>query len=113
MSWAQNPETHGVLTEKARRQELIICLPELNGLATELQGAGAQVYAYGASHLELPSSRFTIAFFGRDGSRVAVGRPEGDTHVIDEFRTGDHPAFYLAHDLVTLARSLKQEGQPR
>jgi hypothetical protein len=106
MSWAQNPETHRLLTEKARRGELILCLPETNALARELSEAGAEVCAYGAHLLEAPASRFTIVFFGRDGSRVAVGRAEGDTHVIDEFSTGDHPAFHLAADLVTLARAL-------
>ena len=110
MSWAQNPETRRLLTEKAGRNELILCLPELNEIATELEGAGAEVCAYGARHLESPASRFTIAFFGRDGSRVAVGRAEGDTHVIDEFSAGDHPAFHLAEDLITLVRSL--QGRP-
>lgn len=106
MSWAQNPETRRLLAEKARRNELILCLPELNQLATELAAAGAEVCAYGARHLESPASRFTIAFFGRDGSRVAVGRAEGETHVIEEFSVGRHPAFHLAEDLITLVRSL-------
>jgi hypothetical protein len=106
MSWAQNPETHRLLTEKARRGELILCLPEINALARDLSAAGAEVCAYGARVLEAPASRFTIVFFGRDGSRVAVGRAEGDTHVIDEFSAGHHPAFHLAADLVTLARAL-------
>ena len=107
MSWAQNPETRRLLAEKARRNELILCLPELNELATELAAAGAEVCAYGARRLESPASRFTIALFGRDGSRVAVGRAEGDTHVIDEFSAGGHPAFHLADDLITLVRSLQ------
>lgn len=106
MSWAQNPETRRLLREKAQRGELILCLPELNELAGDLAEAGAEVCAYGARLLEAPASRFTIVFFGRDGSRVAVGRAEGDTHVIDEFSAGDHPAFHLAADLVTLARAL-------
>jgi hypothetical protein len=106
-SWAQNPETRGLLMEKARRGELILCLPEFNELATELGRAGAEVCAYGARLLSSPASRFTIAFFGRDGSRVAIGRTEGDTHVIDEFSAGDHPAFHLAADLVALVRALQ------
>jgi hypothetical protein len=112
MSWAQNPETQKLLTEKARRGELILCLAEINALARDLSAAGAEVCAYGTRLLEAPASRFTIVFFGRDGSRVAVGRAEGDTHVIDEFSAGDHPAFHLAADLVTLARAL-YEGRSR
>jgi hypothetical protein len=107
MSWAQNPETRQLLIEKARRNELLLCLPEFNDLAAQLAEAGAEVCAYGSSLLESPASRFTIAFFGRDGSRVAVGCAEGDTHVIDEFSAGGHPAFHLAADLVTLARALQ------
>ncbi len=107
MSWAQNRETRNLLTEKAQRSELILCLPELNQLAEELSEAGAEVCAYGSKLLESPASRFTIAFFGRDGSRLAVGRAVGDTHVIDEFSGGEHPAFHLAADLVNLVRALR------
>jgi hypothetical protein len=109
MTWAQNQETRSLLINKARRKELILCLPELNELAKELSGAGAEVCAYGTRHLESPASRFTIAFFGRDGSRVAVGRADGDTHVIDEFSAGGHPAFHLATDLVALVRSVQSQ----
>src|SRR5260370_13614744 len=108
ISWAQNPETRRLLTEKARRNELILCLPELNELAGELARAGAEVCAYGARLLESPASRFTIAFFGRDGSRVAAGLAEGETHVIDEFSAGGHPAFHLAADLIKLVPTLQQ-----
>ena len=107
MSWAQNPQTRKLLVEKAQREEHILCLPKLNDFAAELTKAGAEVCAYGATLLESPKSRFTIAFYGRDGSRVAVGRAEGDTHVIDEFSVAAHPAFHLAADLVTLVRALQ------
>jgi len=96
MSWAHNDDTRGLLREKAARGELILCLPEQNELTMELEAAGAEICAYGANRLESPASRFTIIFFGRDGARVAVGRADGDTHVIDEFNAGSHPAFYLA-----------------
>lgn len=109
MSWAQNPETKALLTNKARQNELILCLPKINDLARDLDEAGAEVCAYGECLLEAPASRFTIVFFGRDGSRVAVGRADGDTHVIDEFSSNDHPVFHLAVDLVTLARALPGE----
>ncbi len=107
MSWAQNPETRTLLLAKASRNELIICLPESNELTLELADAGAEVCVYGAGLLESPASRFTISFFGRDGSRVAVGRAEGDAHVIDEFSAGGHPAYHLAADLVAMARALE------
>jgi len=105
MSWAQNQETRGLLTEKARRSELILCLPELSALATELSKAGAEVCAYGATRLESPASRFTIAFL----VGMAVGRAEQDTHVIEEFSAGTHPVFHIAEDLIAIARSLQRE----
>ncbi len=105
MSWADNSETRRLLTEKAKRSELILCLPERNPLVSSLEAAGAEVCAYGRDVLEAPASRFTIAFFGRDGARVAVGRADGDIHVIDEFGAAMHPAFHLAGDLVALVRA--------
>lgn len=105
MSWAHNGETRGLLRDKAARGELILCLPEQNELTKELGAAGAEICAYGANRLESPASRFTIVFFGRDGARVAVGRADGDTHVIDEFSAGSHPAFHLAEDLIALVRA--------
>jgi|ERR1700687_20153 len=105
MSWACDADTRRLLKEKAARGELILCLPRQNELGNELAAAGAEVCAYGTNRLESPASRFTIIFFGRDGARVAVGRADGDTHVIDEFNSGGHPAFYLAEDLVALVRA--------
>ena len=113
MSWAHNTDTRGLLLEKAAHGELILCLPECNEFAKELEEAGAQVCAYGSKQLDPPASRFTIAFFGRDGAQVAVGRAEGDAHVIDEFTSGDHPAFYLAEDLITLVRAQCEHQQDK
>ena len=106
MSWADDTETQAHLMKKAQRNELILCLPEKNPLANELESAGAEICAYGPNLLESPASRFTIIFFGRGSARVAVGRAEGDTHVIDEFDSASHPAYYLAEDLITLVRKL-------
>jgi hypothetical protein len=108
MSWANNPDTRRLLTEKARRKELVLCLPAHNEFTTALVHGGAEVCVYGTSLLESPSSRFTIALLGRDGSRVAVGRAEGNTHVIDEFNANDHPAFHLAADLIAIVRAFQR-----
>jgi hypothetical protein len=105
MSWAHDDDTRSLLKEKAAGGELILCLPEQNDLAKELAAAGAEVCVYGTKLLESPASRFTIVFYGRDGARVAVGRADGNTHVIDEFNSRSHPAFYLAADLVALVRA--------
>lgn len=113
MSWVDDRSTRALLLDKAAKGELILCLPQQTKLSRELEGAGAEVCAYGAELLESPASRFTIAFVGRDGSRVAIGRGDGGMHVIDEFSMGNHPAYYLAADLVELVRARCRETQGR
>jgi hypothetical protein len=106
MSWAQNPETVALLTQKANAGELIICIPEMMSLAVELEKAGAELCVYSTEGYE-PASRFTISEFARAGSRVAVGRGRGDLHVIETFDSADDPSFYLAQDLINLVRRIR------
>ncbi len=107
LSWAQNPETRHLLREKAHANDLVICLPEETPLALELRSEGAELRIYGSEVLESPRSRFTITYLGRAGSRVAVGKTDGDSHVIDIFEQGAQP-FHLAEDLVELAKGLSR-----
>ena len=102
MSWADDQEMKSMLREKSESGELIVCLPEETSLTENLEGYGAEVNAYGA--LDSPSSSFTIVNYDRNGSRVAVGRPEGGLHIIQEFSVSDAPAFQMAYDLVRLVR---------
>jgi hypothetical protein len=103
LSWATDDRIRPLLIGKAKAGELIICVPRQTDLTRDLQLAGAEIRAYAPSNME-PSSRFTIIDFGKDGSRVAVGRTDGEDHVIEEFAEGGHPAFHLAGDLVELAK---------
>lgn len=108
MSWANDEGSKKLLTEKAKNKELIICLPAHTSFSEELQNDGAEIYVYGKSLLSEPSARFTIAFYGRDGSKVAIGRAKLDKHIIEEFGTGSHPAFNLANELVQIAKNASQ-----
>ncbi|MNL48811.1 hypothetical protein D3C87_1716940 [compost metagenome] len=63
---------------------------------------------YGTELLSDPSARFTIAYYGRDGSKVAIGRARADKHIIEEFDSGSHPAFHLAYELVQIAKNASQ-----
>jgi len=111
MSWANQPEILELLKQKAKGGNLILCLPKLNACAKSLTEIGAETVIYGnAKVLKDPASRFTIINYGTVGSRVAVGRSEGNSHVIDEFSAGNHPAFHLADDLVSLARQLASKS---
>ena len=102
MSWAGDPTVNPMLHRKAASKELIICLPERNHVSDSLEEDGAEVIAYGT--WDSPSNSFTITNYNRDGARIAVGRREGDYHVIREFSQADAPTFQLADDLVTLVR---------
>lgn len=105
LTWADDKETRRLLKEKAEQKELILCLPKHNELTEELAKAGAEVCAYGANYRESPASRFTITFFGKSGARVAIGRPDGDTHVVEEFSADAGPVFSLAEDLIAIVRA--------
>jgi hypothetical protein len=98
MSWATDNNTRNILFAKAERHELTICIERMIPLARELQERGANIIEYGALGVVL-RSRYTIIDFERDGARVAVGGPVGKTHVIQEFRNGEHPYFAVAEDL--------------
>ena len=64
MSWANDEDINELLIDALKIQ-------------------GAEVIAYGT--LDVPATSFTITNYGRGGSRVAVGRPSGKLHVIQEF----------------------------
>ena len=96
MSWAEDAEMKDLLHLKARSQELIICLPSETETTEKLRKYGAEVVAYGV--WDSPNVSFTIANYGRAGSRVAIGRRKGNLHVIQEFSAEEHSAFDMAHD---------------
>ena len=103
MSWAEGAKMAELLRRKAERRELIICLPRDIPKSDELKQIGAEVFAYGTGHAT--DSRFTIVNYGQAGSRVAVGRRSDNRHVIQEYSAADeHPAFYMAQDLVRMVR---------
>lgn len=103
LSWVDDEKIKELLFSKASAGELCICVPRETDLTRELRHVGAEIYTY--SHIDhVPQSRFTIVNFGRGGSRVAVGNRHGNFHVIEEFSANDHPAFYMANDLVMLVK---------
>jgi hypothetical protein len=99
LTWANEPATRNLLRDKAKQNELTVCLEHTVPLATELRNEGAKIVTYGKL-AHIPRSRFTIVDFGREGARVAVGVRDGSGHVIQEFRSGSHPFFAVAEDLV-------------
>ena len=103
MSWAGEPKMKDLLKHKASSRELTIILPKEVNSSNCLKAKGAEIFAHG--NLEPLATRFSIVNYGQPGARVAIGWRSGDRHLIQEFSAADeHPTFYLAHDLVKLAR---------
>jgi hypothetical protein len=99
MSWGSQRAAKAALLKKAKADELIILMQASTPLIEELKLAGAQIVEYNATGHQ-PRSRFTIIGFGRDGGKVAIGTTSGDDHRVVEYRSGEHPAFAIADDLV-------------
>ena len=101
MSWAGDAKIAQLLDAKAKRSELVICLPTHIPLTRELEALGAEIYTYqGLGYA--PKSRFTVVRFERGDARVAIGRQIGGVHTIETFSVGEHPVFALAEDLVEI-----------
>lgn len=101
-TWAHEPRIRELLTTKARRDELTICLPVETELARDLARVGAEILAYPELNYT-PASRFTIINDGRNDGAVAIGRQIEGVHTIQEFPTGD-PVFAVTRDLVEILR---------
>ena len=110
MSWAKDGKIRSLLRTKSGDGELVVCISKPTDLTAELGSLGAEIYFYG-DHMQTPESRFTIANFRVAGSSVAVGRPDGRWHIIEEFQAGHHPAFHMAFDLVRTVMNLNQNGE--
>lgn len=109
LSWADDDQTRRQLEAKASSGNLDIFVPIENDLCARLRGVGARVHVYGGRRMQAPASRFTIAFFGNGGSKVAIGRAVAGMHVIEELGTDD-PAFHMATDLIAIAGLLAERG---
>lgn len=108
LSWVNDDETRSLLMAKAKSGNLDIYMPLNTAVGDALRAAGATLHVYGDEALQVPESRFTIAFFGNGGSKVAIGRVVNGLHVIEELGNNE-PAFFMASDLIRLARLLAKK----
>ena len=109
MSWANEDGVKRILSGKAKKNELTICLEKDTSLTDELKSQGATIVTYGNLN-HVPKARFTIVDFDKEGARVAVGVYLDGKHTIQEFRSGDHPFFAVAEDLVKLLLKAQARG---
>ncbi len=98
-----------VLSEKAKRNELTICLEKEIPLTEDLKSKGAKIITYNKLG-HTPRSRFTIVDFEKEGARVAVGVHEHGKQVIQEFRSGEHPFFAVSEDMVKFLLKANANG---
>ena len=102
MSWVSDQEMIDMLNNKARRNELSICLPNKIPFVNDLEKEGASIIEYPNLNYT-PRSRFTIINDGRNDAKVAVGKRVAENkHIIEEFSIGEHPYFNVANDLIRI-----------
>src|SRR5207249_10642646 len=107
MSWVQDDEMRTLLGAKAHKNELHICLPQRIPLCDDLERQGAHIHVYPQLNYT-PLSRFTIINKSRSDAHLAVGRAIEGKHLIEEFSLGEHPAFFIADDLIEVVMRLGQ-----
>lgn len=100
LSWIRSDDTsiRELMKQKAEQDELTVVVPKSTALTRELQNCGATIVTYEDLDYVI-QSRFTLVGAGRPGARVAIGHAASGAHVI-EVVDANHPAFYLAVDLV-------------
>lgn len=97
MSWAESSDDiSALLREKAARSELVICMPKPTEFAKSLEALGAELIGAPAN----PRSRFTIADYGSQGTRVAIGISDGKRHHIELHGGPLDQAYAVTQDLV-------------
>ncbi|GAA5102520.1 hypothetical protein GCM10023210_43580 [Chryseobacterium ginsengisoli] len=106
MSWANNQQIQNDLINKARSNDLIICLPKITSFTQRLKNEGAEIYTYDTLNFT-PKSRFTFINYGSNSSKVAIGRKDDKhNHIITEYTTKDTIEYFLAEDLVNIIKNL-------
>lgn len=99
LTWGNSPQTADTLKDKAKKQELVICVAAMNPFLEELQSLGADVHV--RPHGFTPSVSFTIINFDKTTARVAIATQHSKSHVITEYDFRDHqPILSVATDLI-------------
>lgn len=112
MSWVDTQKMENLLLEKARNNELYICLPEMIDLTEKLKKEGARIFTYSELNY-IPKSRFTIINKDRADSHVAIGRSKDNGIIVEEFAEGEHPSFSMANDLFEIIMKLGEKGSDK
>ena len=101
----QRPTIRDLLRDKAGNRELMVCVPRRIAITDALVSEGAEVVTYEELALT-PQSRFTLIRHGRGDAEIAIGRMADGVHLIERFSPGEHPAFWMATDLLALVEAV-------
>lgn len=102
MSWVVDDDMIQMLLLKSQKKELIICMPKKIDIVDQFIKSGADLIEY-AKFDYIPTSRFTVTNYGRTDAKIAVGHTiSSEKHIIEEFKNGEHPYFYVVNDLVNI-----------
>ncbi len=111
LSWVNDDEMRDMLKNKASKGDLVICLPNRISKVDDFEKSGAVIVEYSGCNYT-PESRFTITNFGRNDARIAVGKTISlNRHLIEEYKSGEHPYFYVANDLVNVLNGIKKQNK--
>ena len=106
LSWVDD-DIKSLLCQKATKKELVICLPKYTDLTKQLDDMGAEILVYGDNGY-MPDSRFTIVNYGTGTPSVAMAHFDREEHVIEECSAGEHPAVFVANDLVAIIKKYSE-----
>ncbi len=88
---------------------MTLVLPKAVPLAEDLASAGAALFTYPGLNYEL-RSRFTLVQLGTSAPSVAVGKPQGQHVLVEEFNERSHPVVTLAEDLHQVLKQISTSG---
>ncbi|WP_187583287.1 hypothetical protein [Gordonia sp. OPL2] len=103
LSWVQDDQEKELFA-KARQKELTLLMPQETNLSRRLAEGGASAYYYGADDDFRFESRFTVFNASRSDVWVAIGHGRGNTHLIHRTHSNSDPVYFMAKDLVALAK---------
>lgn len=105
LTWVKkHSEAERLLLDKAKAKELTLFIQENLPIADQLKMAGANVFLYGGQKKKgfSPKSRFTILDRRAGKTRIMVGIPAGDKHLINHYGSDDSEVVDLAQDFICL-----------
>ena len=102
LTWVKRGSSaEAIFLNKSQANELTLFIKTETDVTRFLKTQGADVRIYSGKSFN-PKSRFTILNYQNSGSRVMVGAPSGNRHIIKHYGSEDPEIVDLATDFVAL-----------